>query len=484
MKSLFWHIIFVLPLFLGQVSGQGYFDLRLPDNQIAHTASTLPFSKVVIAGTNGNLVSKELNGWLAVLNYDGSLVSQFSFEIEGKSIQFKHIEIGGNSVATIATEITDLSTYRTRAAVITLSLYQPESPAFLQMQYYGDSTDHIQLKGMYMNPINGQVILYGTDNATTDAIILTSNQRYSFGGPGLQVLCSLQPSPSGQWLALLSEYEPNALSSAVYLDQNFQVLYAQALPNGVYEPKSLNWKGDSLWYCTGAKQFCLDAPSGLRPRDIVLIQGKPDSLPIVLNCLGTVNQNDLPGGTSFNYEQTELVTSWTPAYRIFVPQSQGYGRNTIPVCRTDTSGNVISLIEVGETAYYEIHQVTQPRSSFSIKTWLITGSRYDIYNADTGTDAFVIIYPESFPLSELSNIRADETFSIFPNPVSEQDKTITLSMNKRKESEVEIINLSGAVLLKTQTDSQVQLPILAAGIYWIRVYSDGMYQSKKLIVTK
>jgi hypothetical protein len=484
MKFLFWLINFVLPLFLTKLFAQGYYDLRLPEDQIAHTASTLPFSKVVLAGTNGNLISKELNGWLAVLNYDGSLVSQFSYEIEGQSIQFKHIEIGSNSVATIAAEITDLSTYRTRVAIITISLYQPESPAFLQMQYYGDSTDHIQLKGMYLNPINGQAILYGTDIATTDAFILSSNQRYLFGGPGLQVLCSLQPSPSGPWLALISEYEPNALSSAVYLDQNFQALYSQALPNGVYEPKDLNWKEDSLWYCTGAKQFCLDAPSGLRPRDIVLIQGKTDSLPIILNCLGTVNQNDLPGGTSFNYEQTELLLSWTPAYRIFVPQSQGYGRNSIPVSRTDTSGNIISSIEVGETAYYEIHQVTQPRSSFSTKTWLITGSRYDIYNASTGTDAFVIIYPESFPLSELKYAKEDETFSIFPNPVSEQDKIITLSINKMKESEIEIINTNGEILLKTQTDSQVHLPNLTAGIYWVRIYSDGMYQSKKLVVSK
>jgi hypothetical protein len=484
MKSLFWLIIFALPLFLCKLSAQGYYDLRLPDNQIAYTTSALPFSKVVLAGTSGNLTTKELNGWLAVLNFDGSLVSQFSYEIEGQSVQFKYIEITGNSVATLAAEITNLSTYRTRAAVVSISLYQPESPAFLNLQYYGDSTDNIQLKGMYLNPVNGQTILYGTNISTNDAIVLSPNQQYALGGPGLQILHSLQPTPTGQWLALISDYDSNALSSAVYLDQSFQPIYSQPLPDGVYEPKSLQWKDDSIWYCIATQKYCLDAPSGLRPGDVVLIQGSPDSMPEILNCYGTVNLYDGPAGLSLNLEKTELLLSWTPGYRMFVPQSQGYGRNTIPLCRTDINGNVLSSFELGETAYYEIHQVTQPRSSFSTKTWLITGSRYDIYHAETGTDAFVIIYPESFPLSELKHESADASFSIFPNPVSAQEKIITLSTNKLKELEVEILGVNGEVLLKTQIDSQVQLPNLSAGIYWVRIYSEGIYHSQKLVVTK
>lgn len=475
-------LIYLIGFSFLQTQAQGYFDLRLPDDQITYTASSLPLSRIAIAGTSGNLSTNEMKGWVAILNENGNVVSQFHFEIPGSSVRFKFMEVGGNSIATIATEITNLQSYRTRSAVLKISLYQAENPSFLQIEYYGDSTDNIQLKGMYVNPLNAQTILYGTDNSTLDGIILTGNQKVVLDGPGQQTVHCLQPNPAGNWIALISEYESGALSSAVYLDANFAAVYSQPLPIGVFEPMNLQWRGDSVWYCMAAKRYCLDAPSGLRPKDIVIVKGLPDSGTTVLTCLGTINQNDLPGGMSFNFAQTEMLLSWTPAYRIFVPQSQGYGRNKIPVCRVDTTGQIVSQIEIGETAYYEIHQVNRTSHGSDGKTWLITGSRYDIWQAETGTDAFVIIYPESFPLETEIVDKKENNFSVYPNPVSLASNYLTINNPNQLEIHSAIYSLDGKLVQDNYTAEKIQTNKLPSGIYILRISTGEENEWVKIIV--
>lgn len=475
-------LIYLIGFSFLQTQAQGYFDLRLPEDQITYTSSTLPLSRIVIAGTSGNLSSNDMKGWMAVLNQNGSLLSQFHFEIPGSSVRFKFMEVSGNSIATIATEITNLQSYRTRVAIIRISLYQAENPSFLQIQYYGDSTDNIQLKGMYVNPLTAETILYGTDNSTLEGVILTSNQKGILGGPGHQIVHCIQPNPAGNWIALISEYESGALSSAVYLDANFNDVYSQPLPMGVFEPMNLEWRGDSVWYCTAAKRYCLDAPSGLRPKDIVIVQGIPDSGTMVLNCLGTINQNDQPGGMSANFAQTELLLSWTPAYRIFIPQSQGYGRNKIPVCRLDTTGQIVSQIEIGETAYYEIHQVNRTSHGNDGKTWIITGSRYDIWHAETGTDAFVIIYPESFPLEMENTVKRENNFSVYPNPVSHASEYLTINNPNQLELHSEIYALDGKLIQDNNTAEKIQTNTLPSGLYIMRISTGEENEWIKIIV--
>lgn len=475
-------LIFLIGFSFLQTQAQGYFDLRLPEDQITYTSSTLPLSRFAIAGTSGNLSSNELKGWLAILNSNGSLLSQFHFEIPGNSVRFKFMEVGGNSVATIAAEITNLQSYRTRAALLKISLYQAENPSFLQIQYYGDSTDNIQLKGMYINPVNAQTILHGTDNSTLAGVILTSNQRVDIDGPGQQIVHCIQRNPNGNWIALISEYESGALASAVYLDANFSPIYSQTLPTDVFDPMNLEWRGDSLWYCTAAKRHCLDAPSGIRPKDIVIVQGRPDSGTSILNCLGTVNQNDEPGGMCFNYEQTEILVSWTPANRIFVPQSQGYGRNKIPVCRVDTSGQIINQIEIGETAYYEIHQVNRTSHGSDGKTWLITGSRYDIWQTETGTDAFVIIYPESFPLDASITDLKENNFSVYPNPISQSNGYFTINNPNQIEFHSELYTLEGKLVQENNKLEMIRINKLQSGLYLLKITTLGKSDWIKIIV--
>lgn len=477
---------YILCLMLGgllRLSGQNYFDLRINQDQIGYCISTLPLDHLLIAGTEGDLATQALDGWATVVTDSGSQISDFQFHQSGKSIRFRKVILTANSVAHFATEITDLTTYRTRAAVVSVSFNQPASPAFLQMVYYGDSTDNLDIQGMVFQPSNNQILIYGTDKSTTDGIILIPGQTIRLGGPGQQSVNSLTPFPGGGWSALITEWDSSALSSFLILDAGFQVMNSFPLPNDIYAPLDLSWRNDTTWYCTGARRYCLDAPSGLRPRDIVLVQGHRDSGVVHTTCLGTVNENDLPGGMAFQSDKNELLLSWTPAYRIFQPQSQGYGRNQIPLAKTDTSGLVLNQAKVGETAYYEIHQVTTPSFGSDGKTTCIVGSRYDIWNAQTGTDVFWITLPPGIPLGDSKTETGATTLMLYPNPVPRGGHITLPNSAVTPGGKFRMIRADGTVVISGHLqESGFSLPELPTGLYWLQAETPDGWLTAKCIL--
>lgn len=477
---------YILCLMLGgllRLSGQNYFDLRLDQDQIGYCISTLPLDHLLIAGTQGDLAAQNLDGWAKVVTASGTAVSDFQFHQAGKNIRFRKVILTANSVAHFATEITDLTTFRTRAALVSVSFNQPASPAYLQMVYYGDSTDNLEIQGVVFQPSNNQILIYGTDKSTTDGVILIPGQTIRLGGPGQQSVNSLTPFPGGGWSALVTEWDSLSLSSMLILDAGFQVITSFPLPNDIYAPLDLSWRNDTTWYCTGARRYCLDAPSGLRPRDIVLVQGHRDSGVVQTTCLGTVNENDLPGGMAFQSDKNELILSWTPAYRIFVPQSQGYGRNQIPISKTDTTGLVLNQAKVGETAYYEIHQVTTPSYGSDGKTTCIVGSRYDIWNPQTGTDVFWVTIPPGIPLKDQENQTQDTGFALYPNP-ARSGGHITLKHSKiEANGKFRFIRADGALIFSgVMQESGFQAPELPAGLYWLQAETRDGWMTAKLIL--
>jgi hypothetical protein len=472
-------VLLILLLFVTQyLKGQLYFDYRHEADQIAYAATTLPFDRLLIVGTSGNLATRETNAWLMVVGQQGEFISEFNYGIPGHSLKFKFVRMVGLDIALLATEITNLTTYRTRAALMKVSLLQAESPSLLQLQYWGDTTDHIELLGIAPDGFQ-DILMFGKDNATTDGVILRGTQKILWSGNGQQAVSGMAQRPNAQgWLALISEYEAASLHSVVYLNTQLQVEGSQPLPEGIYDAQNPEWRNDSSWYCIAARKFCLDAPTALRPKDIVLVQGQLDSGIVQLNCMGTVNQNDKPGGMAMNREGNQVLLSWTPAHRIFMPQSQGYSRNQIPLCLTDTLGVIQAQAMLGESAYYEVHHLSRPTYGTDGKSWLIAGSRYDIWNSQTGTDAFWMIFQEGTALQAEANWNP-ESILFSPNPVSRQFPFLKFMALK---GTFNIWDLQGRLVQAGNLMPVVELVAVEAGVYILEIITDQGSLKKKLML--
>lgn len=458
-----------------------YSDFRLPGDQIAFAAAEISVSRIVIIGTSGNLYTKEYNGWLYILNPDGSKLTEFTYQLPGKSVQFKYLISGQIQEIKIAAEILDLNTYKSQIALITIGLGQPENPVILQQLFYGDSLQNLELNGMKPD-VNGTPVLYGYDRSSTDGFILRNSQFTWFGGNGKQSIQGLGLNPHGGWLACITEFEPGAFISAVYLNSQFQLNYSHKFPSEIYEVKSPEWNTDSTWFCTGARDYCLQAPNALRPADIISVKGNIDSGIVQVQCMGTVNQNDKPGGLSLHSDSAKYIASWTPSYRIFVPQSQGYARNKIPLIRIDTSGHILSETELGETAYYEIHQVSRSSEGSNLRVHFICGSRYDIYNTESGTDAFLVVIPEGYILSqEKTNI--PQKYYVYPNPA--QNKLYFNLPESSHEFEFTLMNISGEIILQKKIfrETCTDLPeSISQGIYFVVIKSEENIFRQKIYI--
>lgn len=475
LRKLYIYVYFLIAIlfaFAGKLSAQAnspvYFEVALPGNQIAYDLTTLPYNNLALVGQHHAGEGEAQQGWIHILNKEGSAVSNYTYGEPGYSIVFKRIEMFGLQQAVIAAERTLLTNHKKQVGIIKFSLNQPHQPVLLSAQWLGDSTLNFNLKGMHLKPWpQTKVWLYGEDQASLDAFIFTDTQVRVLGGPGRQVLYALQPWNDTTWIALAGGINSASGVSVLYLDTQLNILSSIDLPEEVYEPSGFDILEDTTWICTANINYCLPANSGFRPRDIAVITGSSNTSPRMMQCVGVPEVNDKPADVSANRLQDGVLLSYTSGQRVFVPQGQGYGRNRVPLVRIDSAGNILQDAFVTPEAYYEIHRVKRPTFETDGRQHWITGSVYDVYNHSAGTNAFVLGVHEDIVLSG-EQASAEIPLTLYPSPASSAT-LIYIKGNDKIIQSVHLTDISGKRYDCQLEDDAWRLPSIPAGVYIVRV---------------
>jgi len=459
--------------------------LPLTGDQIALDISTLPLNRFLIVGTSGNAEQKNMSGWLAVLNAEGTLYSEYTFSKPGKSLRFCKLLLTGMNEAILATESLDLQTFKTRAGIVRVSLNQQNTPSFLSEEWFGDSLSDVKIQGMQSYTQSGVLypVLYGEEKSRLEGIIITPQNILRFDSVGRQLVYALSPQANQQgWLAIMGGISPDAFCSAVWMDSSFQIQEIQDLPASVFDVTEITWLNDSVWMSTGNMEYCQLSETGLWPKDIVILKGSLTGGIEQINCLGKPGENEKPGGMVRFASDDGFWVSYTPKYRIFVPQGQGYGRNRVPIVHLDSTGAWVQQYEYGTPAYYEVHALRRPMFGSDGKSGFICGSRYDIYANDTGLDAFWIKIPERAILSGLqSGIENSGTeYSLYPNPILPVYETLNIRNTPASLQSMEIYSLEGVLLQSCTGSAPWKVDNFPMGLYLVKLYAENQILYRKL----
>lgn len=459
-----------------------YFEIDLPGNQIAYDLSTLPYDNIVLVGQHQDDAHSALLGWLYVLTKNGSAVSQYRYQEPGYSISFKGVEMFGLQQALVVAERTNLTTLKKQFGILTFSLNQQSQPLFLSSQWLSDSLQNTHVRGFCRKPgLQPAVWIFGEDQASLDGFISTGNHINIFDGPGRQVIYGLRPLNDSILIVLAGGITSASRISVLYVDLQFNILNLTDLPEEIYEPSGFDMLNDSTWICTATTHYCLPASSGFRPKDVAIITGTWGSAPRRIDCTGVAEINDKPSGISANRLGNGALMSYTSGQRVFVPQGQGYGRNRVPLVRLDTTGNITEQTWATPEAYYEVHQVKRPRYQSDGKMHCITGSVYDVYQYEKGTNAFMIFLNEDVVLSE-SPIYRDMPFTIFPSPAA-SGSILNISGQDILVDALDLIDMSGKWHPCNRMGEGWQLPAVPTGLYIGALHSRGqVVQYQKIII--
>ena len=116
-----------------------------------------------------------------------------------------------------------------------------------------------------------------------------------------------------------------------------------------------------------------------------------------------------------------------------------------------------------------------PPSTQTATAYIISGGVAKDSLALTG------LYPELRVLDGPPQSR----FEIYPNPL--KGNSIHISVNDAAASLIEVLNVLGQTVLSTEIDlseSDITLPDLSPGMYFVRMTQHGVTQTKRLVIER
>ena len=106
-----------------------------------------------------------------------------------------------------------------------------------------------------------------------------------------------------------------------------------------------------------------------------------------------------------------------------------------------------------------------------------------IFSAGVATDSLFLT--GIFPALAVSHEIASTQFKIYPNPVI--GHAIHIAITDPRDGLIELLNVLGEVVMSTelnQAESDITLPNLAGGMYFVRMTQHGVTQTKKLMIER
>ena len=132
----------------------------------------------------------------------------------------------------------------------------------------------------------------------------------------------------------------------------------------------------------------------------------------------------------------------------------------------------------GKTTYYHIAELENGETYYWKVKALADGNVCGEYNCSTGPDC------PSFTVGSYSNVTEaiNQNLKIYPNQVKSNQKT-NITISDWFDSEVSIINVTGKLIKKVKLESsQLEMPSMHAGMYWLLITKNETVTPVKLMV--
>ncbi len=82
-----------------------------------------------------------------------------------------------------------------------------------------------------------------------------------------------------------------------------------------------------------------------------------------------------------------------------------------------------------------------------------------------------------------SEMKADDTLMMYPNPVKQHNKFVTIKSDKKLHQNVLVYNILGKEILKQQLkNNQLDITSLTTGVYIMKVVQEGRSVARKLVI--
>jgi len=162
------------------------------------------------------------------------------------------------------------------------------------------------------------------------------------------------------------------------------------------------------------------------------------------------------------------------AYHLLV--SNGSGFQTLKIEIDIMTSNM--KYQNGKTTYYHIAELESGETYYWKVKALADGNTCGEYNFSAGPDC------PSFTVGSYSNVTEakGQNLKIYPNQVRSNKKT-NITIRDCLGSEVSIINVTGKLISKVKLESsQLEIPSLHAGMYWLLIRKNETVTPVKLMV--
>jgi hypothetical protein len=170
---------------------------------------------------------------------------------------------------------------------------------------------------------------------------------------------------------------------------------------------------------------------------------------------------DAPGASLANYADIAL-----------------YGNNRVITYQTANYGTRYLLYSGSKTVINNRPIPSGTMQEFPTVLFAADGTRYLSWQDAKNDNGDIYFCKETSPLTTASveTENLEPSFTIYPNPVSKQNPTITLEWISSTPATIKIVDMLGREVMESQTmlqgRSQLTLPKLATGIYYC-IATDG-----------